>query len=367
MARRAADGKPSPARAALPPAVSVVIVVFEAGPTLARCLAAVRAQSFTDYEVILVDNASSDRTAQAAVAADPAIRLIENDWNAGFAAAVNQAARTARGRWLALLNPDAFAEPEWLARLVAAAQANPGVRSFASRQLMAEDPTRLDGLGDVMALAGYPFRGGYARPDPGPIAPGWVFSACGGAMLIDRELFLAIGGFDERLFCYCEDVDLGYRLRLIGEPTLLVPDAVVRHVGSASTGGRRSDFAVFHGTRNRLWVFVKDTPPVLFWLTLPLHVLATVVLFARHVTRGEIAAPARGLLAGLRNIGIALEARREVQATRKADSWEIARAMTWNPLDLLLRRVFIQRRPLAALSPSTTRGEGNWPTPPAGA
>src|SRR6478736_5698255 len=104
MARRAADGKPSPARAK--PAVSVAIVVYEAGPTLAQCLAALRAQSFTDYEVILVDNASSDRTAQAAVAADPAIRLIENDWNAGFAAAVNQAARAARGRWLALLNPD---------------------------------------------------------------------------------------------------------------------------------------------------------------------------------------------------------------------------------------------------------------------
>ena len=110
-------------------------------------------------------------------------------------------------------------------------------------------------------------------------------------MLIDRALFLRLGGFDERLFCYCEDVDLGYRLRLVGEPTLLVPDAVVRHVGSASTGGRRSDFAVFHGTRNRFWVFVKDTPPVLFWLTLPLHILATVVLFARHATRGELVTP----------------------------------------------------------------------------
>jgi GT2 family glycosyltransferase len=163
-------------------------------------------------------------------------------------------------------------------------------------------------------------------------------------MLIARELFLALGGFDERLFCYCEDVDLGYRLRLAGEPTLLVPDAVVRHVGSASSGGRRSDFAVFHGTRNRFWVFVKDTPPVLFWLTLPLHILATIVLFARHATRGEIAAPVRGLWAGIRNVGIALEARREAQAARKASSWEIARAMTWNPLDLLLRRAFVQPR-----------------------
>jgi GT2 family glycosyltransferase len=271
--------------------------------------------------------------------------LIANDQNLGFAAAVNQGAKAARGRWLVLINPDAFAEPDWLARLVAAAEANPGVRSFASRQLMADDPTRLDGLGDVMALAGFPFRGGYTHKDPGPIAPGWVFSACGGAMMIERALFLDLGGFDERLFCYCEDVDLGYRLRLAGEPTLLVPDAVVRHVGSASSGGRRSDFAVFHGTRNRLWVFVTDTPPVLFWLTLPMHILATIVLFTRHATRGELAAPLRGLWAGIRNIGIALEARREAQAARKVGSWGIARAMTWNPLDLFLRRAFIQRPP----------------------
>jgi GT2 family glycosyltransferase len=338
MALGAAKDNPSS------PQVSVVVVVYESGPTLAECLAALRAQTFTDYEILLVDNASSDRTAQAAAKADPAIRLIENAENLGFAAAVNQGARQARGRWLALLNPDAFAEPQWLARLVAAAKANPQVHAFASRQLMAEDPTRLDGLGDVMALAGYPFRGGYTHPNPGGLEPGWVFSACGGAMLIARDLFLRLGGFDERLFCYCEDVDLGYRLRLVGEPTLLVPDAVVRHVGSASSGGRRSDFAVFHGTRNRFWVFVKNTPPVLFWLTLPLHILATLVLFTRHATRGEVATPVRGLLSGIRNIGVALEARREAQASRTASSWAIARAMTWNPLDLLLRRAFIQPR-----------------------
>jgi N-acetylglucosaminyl-diphospho-decaprenol L-rhamnosyltransferase len=346
MARGGAKDNPSS------PQVSVVVVVYESGPTLAECLAALRAQTFADYEVLLVDNASRDRTAQAAAGSDPSIRLIENPENLGFAAAVNQGARQAQGRWLALLNPDAFAEPRWLAELVAAAKANPRVHAFASRQLMAEDPSRLDGLGDVMALAGYPFRGGYTHPDPGGLEPGWVFSACGGAMLIDRDLFLRMGGFDERLFCYCEDVDLGYRLRLVGEPTLLVPDAVVRHVGSASSGGRRSDFAVFHGTRNRFWVFVKNTPPVLFWLTLPLHILATVVLFTRHATRGEIATPVRGLVFGIRNIGVALEARREAQASRTASSWAIARAMTWNPLDLLLRRAFIQ--------PKRT-------TPPAGA
>jgi GT2 family glycosyltransferase len=164
-------------------------------------------------------------------------------------------------------------------------------------------------------------------------------------MLIDRELFLDLGGFDERLFCYCEDVDLGYRLRLAGERTLVIPDAVVEHEGSASTGGPRSDFAVFHGTRNRFWVFVKNTPPVLFWLTLPMHLSATTMLFARHASRGEFRTPWRGLMAGIGGVSVALAARRETQAQRKVGSLAIARAMTWNPLDLLYRRVVIRRLP----------------------
>lgn len=337
MARAAAKHKP-PA-----PLASVVVVTYESGPTLARCLAALRRQTVSDYEAILVDNASKDGAAQAAAEADPAIRLIANADNLGFAAAVNQAARAADGRWLALLNPDAYPDPDWLERLLAAARAHPDVRAFASRQLMAQDPSRLDGLGDVMAGAGFPFRGGYRGRDPGPLPIGEVFSPCGGAMLIERALFLELGGFDERLFCYCEDVDLGYRLRLAGERCLVIPDAVVRHEGAASSGGPRSDFATFYGTRNRFWVFVKDTPPLLLWLTLPLHLAATAVLFARHATRRELASPWRGLVAGLRDLRIALEARREAQARRKVGSLAIARAMTWNPLDLLLRRTVIRR------------------------
>jgi GT2 family glycosyltransferase len=168
-------------------------------------------------------------------------------------------------------------------------------------------------------------------------------------MMIDRELFLEMGGLDERLFCYCEDVDLGYRLQLRGEPTLLVPAAVVRHVGSASSGGPRSDFATFHGTRNRLWIYLKDTPPMLLWLTLPLHALATALLFARHVTRGEIASPWRGFVAAMRGLPVALAARREAQAARKVGSWAIARQMSWSPRVLVRRKVVVrQARPLAA-------------------
>jgi N-acetylglucosaminyl-diphospho-decaprenol L-rhamnosyltransferase len=339
MARDGAKDKPATLK------VSVLVVAYQSGPHLAECLAAIEAQTFRDFEIVVVDNASTDGAPAQALAAHPAAQLIEAGANLGFAAGMNLAARAAKGEWLALINPDAFADPDWLQKLVAGAEAFPAVHCFTSRQLLADDPGRLDGLGDVMSITGFPWRGGYRHPDPGPLPPGEVFSACGGAMMIQAALFARLGGFDERLFCYGEDVDLGYRLRLVGEPTLIIPDAVVRHHGGTASGGPRSDFAVFHGTRNRLWVYIKDTPAVLLWPTLPLHILTTIVLFARHATRGELAAPWRGLMAGIKDLHIALDARREVQPTRKATAWSIAKAMTWNPLDLFLRRTVIKRRP----------------------
>ncbi len=337
MTKDRSDGKPAA------PAVSIVVLAYESGSLLGDCLAALSAQTFTDVEILLADNASTDGAPRAAAAADPQLRLIEHGENLGFAAGINRAAAQARGGWIALINPDAFADPDWLERLMAGAAAHPDVRCFASRQLMVEDPSRLDGLGDVMTLVGFPYRGGYRRKAPGRLPTGEVFSACGGAMLIAKDLFAAHGGFDERLFCYCEDVDLGYRLRLAGERVLVIPDAVVRHVGSASSGGRRSDFAMFHGTRNRLWVFVKNTPPVLFWLTLPLHMAATALLLVQHGARGELAAPWRGLKAAIAGLDGVLQARRQTQGLRRRGSWTIARAMAWNPWVLVSRAVVIRR------------------------
>jgi len=324
-----------------PPIASVVVVSFRSGGTLARCLAALSAQTETRFETILLDNASGDGEAAAAAAADPSIRLMAMDANLGFAAGNNRAAQAARGRWLVLLNPDAYAQADWLERLLAATVANPHMRCFTARQLMAAHPEKLDGLGDAMAVIGLPFRGGYGQNDPGPIAAGEVFSPCGAAMMIDRELFLSLGGFDEDFFCYCEDADLGYRLRLIGERVMVVPDAVVHHEGSVSTGGRRSDFSMFHGARNRLWLYVKNTPPVLLALTLLPHLLLTKLLWLASVVRGEGRATTRGLLAALAGLPRMLAKRRTIQAGRRATSADIARMMSWSPMALVKRRALV--------------------------
>lgn len=327
------------------PSISVIIVSYESGPTLQRCLAGLAAQTFTDFEILLVDNASTDGAPQAAVAADPSIRFLEPGANLGFAAGNNLAIKSARGRWLALLNPDAYPEPCWLAALMDGAARHPSVESFASLQTSADDPTVLDGAGDNMTSAGIPFRGGYGRKLPTNLPEGEVFSACGAAMLIDRALFESLGGFDERFFCYCEDVDLGYRLRLTGRMTLLLPDARVAHVGSASTGVR-SDFAIFHGSRNRVWTFLKNTPPLLLWLTTPLHVAVTAALLLLHLRRGDAGPAVRGIRAALKGADLkaVMADRKAVQARRKVGSGAILRVMSIDPAAFIGRR-FVIRKP----------------------
>ena len=294
------------------PAISVVIVAYKSGPTLARCLAALKAQTHGDFETLLVDNGGDDAPAKAAKA-DKSIRLISPGENLGFAAANNLAARQAAGRWLVLLNPDAYADPDWLEKLVGAAARWPNHRAFTSRQLMDEDPQRLDGLGEV-------------------------FSPCGAAMMIDRALFLILGGFDESFFCYCEDVDLGFRLQLAREKVLVVPSAVVRHEGSASSGGPASDFAVFHGTRNRLWMLVKDLPWPLLIPVLSAHFAAVGAQLFLARRNPAAARTLKALVEAVKTLETPWRAREAVQAARKASWLEIARAMTWKPYDLLRMR-----------------------------
>lgn len=329
--------------------VSVVIIAYNSADTLTQCLAHLAAQTHSDFEVVLVDNASPQGEAQAAARAFPFVRLVEAGANLGFAGGVNLGARQSNGRWMVLLNPDAFAREDWLEALLDAARRRPGYRAFTSRQLMDDDPTVLDGLGDVMSGPCIPYRGGYMNPDPCDTAEGEVFSPCGGAMMIDRRLFLDLGGLDEDFFCYCEDVDLGYRLQLAGEATLIVPAAVVRHVGSASSGGPKSEFAVFHGTRNRFWVLVKDTPALLLPVVLPLHLLAVAFIATRKEGKAQAPVTWRALRAAFRDLPKILRSRRKVQSMRKASSFRVARAMTWNPQDLRGRRPVI--RPLRPSRP----------------
>jgi GT2 family glycosyltransferase len=153
-----------------------------------------------------------------------------------------------------------------------------------------------------------------------------VFSACAAAALYRRDAFEAVGGFDEDFFCYLEDVDLGFRLRLAGHRCTYVPDAVVHHVGSATTV-KDSDFAVYHGHRNLVWAYVKNMPGRLFWLFLPQHIAANLYIVVRYAIEGRWRVVMKAKWDAIQGIPRMWKKRRAIQAQRIASIAKIRAAM----------------------------------------
>jgi N-acetylglucosaminyl-diphospho-decaprenol L-rhamnosyltransferase len=242
------------------PAVSVLIVNYASGPHLSNCVRALAGQSLSNIEIIVVDNCSRDDSfanARAAVAEDKRFSFLEAGTNLGFAAGNNFAAARARGAWFALLNPDAVPAPDWLEQLLAATRRHPDVVMFGSTQIDGIDPERLDGVGDHYLAIGLPWRGGHGWSVKSLPREREVFAPCAAACLLRADIFRAANGFDERFFCYVEDIDLAFRLRLEGHRCIQVSGAVVRHVGAVSSRGKGSDFAHRCGSRNLIWCFVN--------------------------------------------------------------------------------------------------------------
>jgi N-acetylglucosaminyl-diphospho-decaprenol L-rhamnosyltransferase len=321
------------------PLITVVVVNYNSGGYLRGCLASLARQTIRDFEVIVVDNDSSDDSLDRIDLAPPGLAILRERTNHGFARANNLAARRARGRWLALLNPDAEADPDWLERLLEATRLRPDHRIVASLQVDLNDPSKLDGAGDCYLAYGFAWRGGFGHALSETPSAGECFAACGAALFLPTGVFLAAGGFEERYFCYHEDVDLGFRLRLMGELCQFDPACRVRHAGSG-TSGRHSDFSVFHGARNAVWTYVRNMPGPLLLLTMPVYLLMTLALVVRSLLAGRGPATVRGLVAALTGLAPALAARARLKAMRRTNVAGIARAMSWDP------RQFLQRRPV---------------------
>ncbi len=318
------------------PAISVVIVNWNGLHVLGDCLDALDQQTYNNFEVILVDNASSDGSVEFLREKWPEVQIIELQKNLGFAAANNIAVKHARGDWVALLNNDAFPEPEWLEVLAQMVDRYPQAGSFASRLINHRDPKLLDGAGDVYHISGVAWRRKYNqidRENGKPVEE--VFSACAAAGLYSKQVYLEMGGFDEDYFSYQEDIDLGFRMRLAGFPCYYVPSAVVEHVGSSSTGVR-SDFSVYYGHRNLVWTYFKNMPGWLLWAGIIPHVLMTIVFLAVFTLRGQGKPIWKAKIDALLDLPDAWRKRQQIQKRRKVKSSEI-----WSIIDKGWVRPFI--------------------------
>ncbi|MGI9016968.1 MAG: glycosyltransferase [Euzebya sp.] len=261
------------------PTITVVVVNLNGKDILEPCLESVVRQTYDPdlVEIILIDNASTDGSVQMVRKKFPRVRIIINDENVGFSPAVNQAARLAGGQYLALLNNDAEADPNWLAAGAAYLVGHDEVGCVASL-ILRHDRQTIDYAGSAMAFNGM----GYAthileqaKDHPG-FAERTLF-ASGGAMLTPTDLFISTGGFDETYFAFFEDVDYGWRLWVLGHETHFVPASKVfhHHHGTIKRFGYARERYLLE--RNALATIYKNYGDDLLSRTLPGAVLLTLM------------------------------------------------------------------------------------------
>jgi GT2 family glycosyltransferase len=315
-----------------PAKVTVVVVNFNGGEMICKSLAALAQQRFQDFVTVVVDNNSADDSVESIRQHYPSVTVLSTGANLGFAGGVNHALRhISLGRWVALLNPDAFPQQDWLGNLVASAERHPEYAAFGSRMFSDADQRHLDGIGDAYHASGLPWRTGHGCTDSARYdTEREIFAACAAAALYRTEALEAVGLLDEEFFLYVEDVDLGFRLRLAGYRAMYVPNARIQHLGSAFVG-KRSESQLYHGHRNLVWAYVKNMPGILFWIFLPVHLslnVVSLIWFSLRGNGGVIFRAKRDAICGIRHYW---KKRQQIQSARTASYWSILKQLSWNP------------------------------------
>jgi len=317
--------------------VAVVIPNWNGRKWLGPCLSSLRAQRYRAFETIVVDNGSTDGSVAFLAEAFPEVRVCAEPRNLGFAAGMNLGFNAGGPvDYLAALNNDTVAEPDWLEALVRALDADPGAGSAAALMVSLRDPQVIDTAGDGYGWTGLSFKLGAGLPvGQVPELPYQVFGASAGACLYRRRMLDEIGTFDETYFAYMEDVDLALRARLAGWSCVAVPAARVRHAGAASSGSGPSDFSVRLSTRNILVTILKNAPaPVLLPMVTGALLMQMAAIGASLLT-GRPAwlalrrrAWAQGVLAAGRGLPAALAARRRNRPLRRLSTLGFLRMIT---------------------------------------
>jgi len=310
--------------------VAVVIVNYNGEALLPDCLAALAAQTLAPAQIVVADNGSRDGSLALLRARHPHVRALELGRNLGFAGGANRGARATTAPWVCVLNSDATPAPDWLAELTSAPRDE---RTWALGSVLVSAATgRIESAGDQYSAAGYAYKLLRDRPlDDLPAEPYAVFAAPGAAPVFRRDVFDALGGYDERFFLYYEDVDLAFRAVLAGWHALLVPSArVVHRLGATTKSHARARFYV---ARNSVWCAVRCLPR-----TGPRPLARRWLVELRtNRPRRLVAVEVAGRVAGLAGLPRALRERRAIQAGRTVPLDRVD-ALLLEPKELRQRR-----------------------------
>lgn len=308
-------GALEPKCAAMPELASVIIVNHNGAHLLHECLEALLRQTHPSYEVIVVDNGSTDKSEQLVREKFPTVHFLKLGANLGFSGGNNRGIEAARGVYIVLLNNDAVPEPQWLEELCKAMKQNPRVGLCASR-MMFYGTDRIDCTGLSWLVWGRSRNLGWREKcQEKHLQAREVFGACAGAALYRKKMLDEIGLFDEDFFLYAEDLDLSFRAQLAGYQCLYVPTAVVHHHAGATTGtpqGRAR--RVYYSVRNAEFVFIKNMPGQLILRYVGHHLLYLLALHLFWVFKGFGLSVLRADWAILRGLPQMLRRRKKIQA-----------------------------------------------------
>lgn len=277
--------------------VSVVIPNFNGIAFLDSVLASLEGQTLNNFEVILVDNGSTDGSCSFVTANYPWVHLIELSENFGFCGAVNAGIRAAKAPYVLLLNNDTEVKEDFVEEMLAAIRRHKNAFSCGARMVQYHDRDKLDDVGNYYCALGWSFARGRGKDIHAYETEDRIFSACAGAAIYRKKILEKIGYFDEEHFAYLEDTDIGYRARIYGYENWYAPKAIVYHVGSGTSGSRYNQFKTRYSSRNNIYLIYKNMPLLQIILNLPFLVAGFLVKFLFFAVKGM----GREYAAGIKN------------------------------------------------------------------
>ena len=302
------------------PRASIIIVTYNKREDITRCLQSVRETAYDAFEVIVVDNASVDGSADAA-AAFSEVTVVRSSENTGFGGGCNLGASRARGEHLVFLNPDTKVDPGWLKALIKPLDARPLVGLVTSKILMLNDPRHINTCGNTVHLTGLTLCRGLGAASEEFDRDEEVDAVSGAAFAIRRQLFQSLGGFDETMFLYMEDTDLSLRARLAGWESRFAADSIVYHDYSL----KMFPLKVFYQERNRYVMLLKNFKWLTLLVMLPALIGAEVITwgFVLLYDRANSANKLRAYQSVIDNWWTIMGSRRTAQAARRIRDHEL--------------------------------------------
>ncbi len=287
--------------------VSIVIPNYNGEKFVKTCLKSLTNQTEQSFELIIVDNASKDNSIRLIrdefgnIFKDR-MKIIELDENYGFSKAVNVGIKASNASYVILLNNDTECDRRFVEKMLKGIRQSKRLFSCGAKMIQFNDRNKIDSAGDYYTIIGCTFTKGYGKAPSEYSKKEYIFSSCAGAAIYRKKIFEKIGYFDEIHFAYLEDVDVGYRAKIYGYKNEFIPDAVVYHVGSGSSGSRYNEFKVSLAARNNVYLNYKNMPLFFLIVNYPFIIAGKMMKFAFMCKKGLGKIYLRGIIEGYKSL-----------------------------------------------------------------